>query len=322
MINNQKTNLDILLQYGSECRSILDLGSGMGRSSEILLNSLVKSESPLDKKIVCVDVKDYSKELENVKKRCVSEKIGFEFLRINDLSMKMNDIMFDMIHIDTFCVYEQLYHELSKFSSHAEKYIVIQNTHRFGSKSELVVKRIKPSRIIRCTMTKSGMLTGLMPAISKFILNNAEWKIVENSQVSNGVVVLCRIPSYTEAVVKTVPHPTAFTYSDDRQSFYPGLTGATAMVAAMATEQVVKTPEQVAKTPEVVVKTPEVVVKTLPHPTAFTYSDNRKSFYPGLTGGMVAAMAPEPVVKKKESIVKKKESVVKTPEVVGKKSNE
>jgi hypothetical protein len=72
------------------------------------------------------------------------------------------------------------------------------------------------------------------------------------------------------------------------------------------------------KTPEVVVKTPEVVVKTLPHPTAFTYSNNRKSFYPGLTGGM----APEPVVKKKESIVKKKESVVKTPEVVGKKSNE
>ena len=286
MINNQKTNLDILLQYGSECRSILDLGSGMGRSSEILLNSLVKSESPLDKKIVCVDVKDYSKELENVKKRCVSEKIGFEFLRINDLSMKMNDIMFDMIHIDTFCVYEQLYHELSKFSSHAEKYIVIQNTHRFGSKSELVVKRIKPSRNIRCTMTKSGMLTGLMPAISKFILNNAEWKIVENSQVSNGVVVLCRIPSYTEAVVKTVPHPTAFTYSDDRQSFYPGLTGATAMVAALATEPVVKTPEPVVKTPEPVVK------------------------------------KKESVVKKKESVVKTPEVVVKTPEVFGKKSNE
>jgi len=292
MINNQKTNLDILLQYGSECRSILDLGSGMGRSSEILLNSLVKSESPLDKKIVCVDVKDYSKELENVKKRCVSEKIGFEFLRINDLSMKMNDIMFDMIHIDTFCVYEQLYHELSKFSSHAEKYIVIQNTHRFGSKSELVVKRIKPSRIIRCTMTKSGMLTGLMPAISKFILNNAEWKIVENSQVSNGVVVLCRIPSYTEAVVKTP-------------------------------EVVVKTPEVVVKTPEPVVKTPEPVAKTVPHPIAFKYSDDRQSFYPGLTGATAMVKTPEVVVKKeiirKETVVKKKESVVKTPGVFGKK---
>jgi hypothetical protein len=73
----------------------------------------------------------------------------------------------------------------------------------------------------------------------------------------------------------------------------------------------------------VVAKTPEPVAKTVPHPIAFKYSDDRQSFYPGLTGATAMVKTPEVVVKKeiirKETVVKKKESVVKTPGVFGKK---
>lgn len=198
MFAEQPSNLNehfpALKIYAQQCSSVAQFGCSDMLSCWPLLHGMSAAKAG-DRKLVCFDK---NKEPENfglLKKLAKKDNVRLVFVHGDTLSTELKPV--DMLLIDTFHSYAQLYKELVQHAPKVRKYIAILNTSIDAENSELVrlfyfydIDQV--CKELQCTHKE--VCTGLAPAIDAFLQEHGEtWKIHKTFENNNGLVVLQRV---------------------------------------------------------------------------------------------------------------------------------
>ncbi len=86
----------------------------------------------------------------------------------------------DLLFIDTWHCYDQLYAELTKHAPKVKKYIAFHDTQTYGTRSEEFMGRVGSN--------------GLLPAIIHYMIDNPDvWRFKTHRTNNNGLTVIERI---------------------------------------------------------------------------------------------------------------------------------
>lgn len=152
-------HLPTLKKYSTLCETVVELGVRGIVSTWGLLAGL-----PLE--MVSVDIVDpleHKGDVLKTKRMAEEEGITWSFKKDSSLEFKFRRT--ELLFIDTIHSYEQLSHELKLHAPKTTKYIIIHDT---------VIPEMKQ-------------------AISDFLLGNNDWKIKEEFENNNGLVVMQRV---------------------------------------------------------------------------------------------------------------------------------
>jgi hypothetical protein len=109
--------------------------------------------------------------------------VAFEF-RMQDV-LKVDIPKCDVLFIDTWHTYDQLYAELQKHSNKVKKYIILHDTVSYAYINEPI------SHTNSYDKTLSGK-QGLRQAITEFTYSSDEWKILKEYTNNNGLTILSK----------------------------------------------------------------------------------------------------------------------------------
>jgi GT2 family glycosyltransferase len=162
----------ILRRYASRCERVTEFGVRGVFSTYALI-------AAMPSRLTSYDVETSQNILEAMD---VANEIGvaFTFEHKNVLEIDIDET--DMLFIDTLHTCQQLGQELEKHHSKVRKYIVMHDTFTWGNKDEIEVDY--PAH-------------GLIPAINRFLEFHREWVVCYDTQESNGLVILERVPGYS-----------------------------------------------------------------------------------------------------------------------------
>jgi hypothetical protein len=159
--------LPILHRYARECEHITEMGVREAVSTWAFL-----AASP--KKFICYDI-NHHPNIDEAKKIALKNNIDFEFKLESTLKCEIEET--DLLFIDTWHSYNQLFSELNRHGSKARKYIIMHDTSDCEFRNENFVQE---------------QINGLYPAIINFTLMNREWFIHEKFANNNGLTILKR----------------------------------------------------------------------------------------------------------------------------------
>jgi hypothetical protein len=94
----------------------------------------------------------------------------------------------DLLFIDTLHIYSQLKKELNLHAGNVNKYIVLHDTVTYGNLDEPTTWQTP--EIMANYLTEGK--TGLVPAISEFLISNPDWFIFKEYANNNGLTILKR----------------------------------------------------------------------------------------------------------------------------------
>jgi GT2 family glycosyltransferase len=118
-----------------------------------------------------IEYEPFAANIEGAKNEARKAGIAFEFQKQDVLQADIEPT--ELLFIDTKHTYAQLKAELVRHAGKVSKYILMHDTESFGLKGE-----------------DGG--PGELQAISEFLVDHPEWQIVEQTKISNGLVVLER----------------------------------------------------------------------------------------------------------------------------------
>lgn len=185
-------HLPVLYKYARQCTSILECGvRGVVSTWALIRGLLHHPEDDRQKNIFLNDkeVCDIS-ELLSVTNRL---PIHVDHEWVNDLELVIEK-NYDLVFIDTWHIYGQLKRELAKFGPCTNKYIIMHDTEIDGLKGEGARFNWdieEQSRVSGYSLEE--IESGLQQAISEFVSQNPEWRILEQLQNNNGLTVLQRM---------------------------------------------------------------------------------------------------------------------------------
>jgi len=183
-------HLPTLYTYATKCESIIELGVRGCISSWAFVYGLLQNNSD-NKKILLNDITACNiDELLHITQN-LNIEIKYEWKNDLDLDIKEN---VDLTFIDTWHVYGQLKRELNKYSLITNKYIIMHDT----TVDEIDGETIRCNYNLTEQLKQSGFSVeeincGLGKAISEFLDNNTNWKILEKYTNNNGLTILERI---------------------------------------------------------------------------------------------------------------------------------
>ena len=160
--------LPILNRYAKECKSITEMG----------VRAVVSTWAFLDtnpEKFICYDIEDHPNIHEA---QTIAKQNGIDFVFNLESSLDCVIEKTDLLFIDTWHSYNQLYAELNKHHENVNKYIIMHDTTDCEFRNENFVVENQ---------------NGLYPAILNFILTNRNWIIHEKFANNNGLTILKRI---------------------------------------------------------------------------------------------------------------------------------
>ena len=160
--------LPILYRYGSEVKHITEFGV-----REVVSTWAFLATKP--EKMISYDI-IYHKNIEEVKTLTEEEKIDFIYKIENSLSCVIEET--DLLFIDTFHSYNQLFAELNMHQHNVKKYIITHDTSDCELRNENFIVEEK---------------NGLYPAIIDFLNNNNNWILHEKFANNNGLTILRNI---------------------------------------------------------------------------------------------------------------------------------
>lgn len=160
-------HLETLFNYASNCEHITEMGVRDIVSTWALLAAKPKRMISYD---IIPPPNENLKELFNLTKEY---KINFIF-KLEDV-LKTDIEQTDLLFIDTLHIYEQLKKELFTHSKKVNKYIILHDTELYKIEGEI------PGSI------------GLQPAITEFLDENQNWKVIEIKTNNNGLLVLIKV---------------------------------------------------------------------------------------------------------------------------------
>lgn len=191
-------HLPTIYKYASECSSIVELGSGRTSDSLVtlaagILNSKEAKES--EKRLYYFSVDPFL--IGDILQMCCLEDINVKIRRQNIFNIDMsifNGKEVDMVFIDSDHFFAQTKLELEKFAPLTKKYIVLHDTWIDAQISSCVrmgqnVKEIAA----RYGLKRIEIERGIRPAVDKFLAANPQWKILEEFENNNGLIVIGRV---------------------------------------------------------------------------------------------------------------------------------
>jgi hypothetical protein len=193
-------HLPTLFRYAKQCNSALELGVRGCVSSWAITAGLLENKNGVKKRIFMNDWRECQiGELVDI-----LEPLGIDvkYEWKNDLEIEFGaDEKYDMVFIDTWHVYGQIKRELEKFSTVANKYIIMHDTtvdevdgetlreygynyqQAFGRATELAAETGIP---------RDEIMKGMWFGIQEFLANHPEWFIKDRFFNNNGLMVLAR----------------------------------------------------------------------------------------------------------------------------------
>lgn len=180
-------HLPILYKYAQECESVIECGIRECISSWALVYGLLNNNKEnkkilLNDKIMCntAELLNETKDL-NIEINCKWE---------NNLDLILNE-NYDMVFIDTWHIYGHLKRELSKFNLLINKYIIMHDTTIDEIDGETIRCGWNASeQSIESGYDIEEINCGLGKAITEFLENNKEWKLLEKLTNNNGLTIL------------------------------------------------------------------------------------------------------------------------------------
>jgi len=125
-------HIPTLVEYGSECETITEMGVRTITSTWAFLGCAPKS-------LISYDIQDPSKwgaNIQDVYDTAKSYGLNFEFRKENVLKIEIEET--DLLFLDTWHAYDQLKAELRLHSNKAKKYIIMHDTTSYEFRDERV----------------------------------------------------------------------------------------------------------------------------------------------------------------------------------------
>lgn len=159
-------DIEFVSQIVSECKSVVELGTGQCAMDRVFLRYDVKLDT--------YDIEDFS---DNFLEEAKAAGRDVTFHKEDTLKIEIPET--DILFIDSLHTYEQVKSELELHASKAKRYIVFHDTILFSKKGQDTV---------------DGEHTkGILPAIEEFLESHPEWNIVYNSKEGNGMIVVKKL---------------------------------------------------------------------------------------------------------------------------------
>jgi hypothetical protein len=157
-------HLPTLKRYSDQCEVVVEMGVRNVVSTWAFLASNARE-------IISYDI-NFNQNIKQCQDICNLERRNWKFILDSSLTCDIPEC--DLLFIDTFHIYKQLYSELTLHSDKVRKWIIMHDTQTFSRLGE------------------NGSEKGLQDAIEEF-LKNPKWKFKEHYQNCNGLTVLERI---------------------------------------------------------------------------------------------------------------------------------
>ena len=180
-------HLPTLNRYASECNIIVECGVRSVVSSYAFALALKNRDNTY---LYQIDP-ERSNNVDRFQKLCLDEGIKTEFIEKSDLDCDL--INCELLFIDTWHVYGQLKRELARWYSSVSKYIIMHDTTVDEWDGETVRCNLNAElQSTRYGFQIEEIKKGLWPAISEFLIEHPEWKILERYTNNNGLTILKR----------------------------------------------------------------------------------------------------------------------------------
>jgi predicted O-methyltransferase YrrM len=170
-------HLPILYEYALKVKTIVEFGTRHGCSTWALLNS--NPETIVSYDIIKQDGVDL------IVEKAKEANINYSFIESDTLSIDIDKT--DLLLIDTFHSYNQLYSELNKHHANVNNYIIMHDTFTFG---EVDMPKVGP---ISPLLNQDTIKQGLNNAIKDFLSSNKEWIIEKIFNNNNGLTILKKL---------------------------------------------------------------------------------------------------------------------------------
>lgn len=159
--------LPVLHDYAAECENVTEFGTRLGVSTTCFLHARPR-------RLTAYDLRRQPGVVERLAQLALEGGVQFQFVTADVRRVRIETT--DLLFIDTWHVCDQLRTELYIHSRRVRRYIAIHDTVTFGEVGETVGHR------------------GLWPAVIQFLLDHAEWKLIEQRTRNNGLTILARRP--------------------------------------------------------------------------------------------------------------------------------
>ncbi len=174
-------HLDTLHTYASKCDHITEMGVRGVLSTYALLYG-----NP-SKGLISYDIlhpEHYGGTLKLVEELAKEYNIPYEFKIGDSLTIDIDPT--DLLFIDTWHTYNQLYSELNLHSGMVSKYIILHDTTTYAHRGEPLTS--KNTFVGEVDLTK-----GLWDAVEEFLSNTDEWEVEKRYTNNNGLTILTRV---------------------------------------------------------------------------------------------------------------------------------
>ena len=184
-------HIPTLYEYAKECDSITECGVRSVVSTWAFVLGLIDNDYKSPKYLTSVDLFK-SPKIQEVELFCETAGIFFDFQQGNDIEVDLKER--DLLFIDTWHIYCHLKRELEKHASKAKKYIILHDTTVDGIDGETIrngwdaEKQSKSSGYPIEEINK-----GLWPAVTEFLEEHSEWKLIQRYHHNNGLTILERL---------------------------------------------------------------------------------------------------------------------------------
>ena len=173
-------HIPTLIQYGSECDHITEMGVRAITSTWAFLGSAPK-------KLISYDIENPAKwgaDINHVYDVAKHYGLDYEFRKENVLKLEIEET--DLLFLDTWHAYDQLKAELELHSSKARKYIIMHDTTSYEFRDE-------PLTSENAWEGEPPIGRGLWLAITEFLDSTNEWELHKRYTNNNGLTILKRI---------------------------------------------------------------------------------------------------------------------------------
>jgi hypothetical protein len=175
---NPKSPFSKLKELAIGCDTIVELGTGEGRTTMALL-------SGKPRRMYSYDLNE-SVNSQSISAAAADAGTNYTFTKGSTLEISIPEC--DLLFVDTVHLYSQVKYELEYHGSKAKKYIIFSGTETFGHlEQEDGVDYSK----VKAVSLKSPH--GIVPAINEFLDKNPEWFIAYQTPDNSGLVVIQKI---------------------------------------------------------------------------------------------------------------------------------
>jgi hypothetical protein len=193
-------HLPVLFRYAKQCDSALELGVRGCISSWAIASGLLENKNGARKRLFMNDMQEC--QIGEIIDAVSTLNIDVKYEWKSDLDIVFEPgETYDMVFIDTWHVYGQIKRELEKFSTIANKYIIMHDTTIDEINGELMryygynyqtAYAEATTLSAKTGIPRDEIMKGMWYGIQEFLAAHPEWYIKDRFFNNNGLMVLAR----------------------------------------------------------------------------------------------------------------------------------